>query len=80
MLMLRQQLEQWDDAYYQAGTSAVEDEVYDQLRGRLEHWRRCFHPAGPGFSIRLPDGGKQAHPVAHTGLKSYPTAGNCHDG
>ncbi|EHD23712.1 MULTISPECIES: NAD-dependent DNA ligase LigB [Brenneria] len=75
MLMLRQQLEQWDDAYYQAGTSAVEDEVYDQLRGRLEHWRRCFHPAGPGFSIRLPDSGKQAHPVAHTGLKKLSDRG-----
>ncbi|WP_246494868.1 NAD-dependent DNA ligase LigB [Brenneria izadpanahii] len=69
MAMLRQQLAQWDDAYYKAGVSLVEDEVYDQLRSRLNYWRRCFQPDGEDFAVRLPNGGKQRHPVAHTGLK-----------
>ncbi|MCG8709608.1 NAD-dependent DNA ligase LigB [Brenneria sp. 4F2] len=75
MTMLRQQLAIWDEAYYQAGTSLVEDEVYDQLRSRLDHWRRCFLPDEPDFPIQLPSGGKQEHAVAHTGLKKLAERG-----
>ncbi|PWC17584.1 NAD-dependent DNA ligase LigB [Brenneria roseae subsp. roseae] len=66
---LRKQLESWDDAYYRLGQSQVDDEVYDQLRKQLDHWQICFHPDAESARIKLPDNGKQTHPVAHTGLK-----------
>nr|WP_246048984.1 NAD-dependent DNA ligase LigB [Brenneria rubrifaciens] len=66
---LQKQLESWDDAYYRLGKSLVDDEVYDQLRERLSHWQLCFQPDAEAARIKLPDSGKQAHPVAHTGLK-----------
>ncbi|MEE3652124.1 MULTISPECIES: NAD-dependent DNA ligase LigB [unclassified Brenneria] len=75
MGMLNRQLAQWDDAYYKAGASPVDDEVYDQLRSRLNHWRRCFQPEGADFAVWLPDNGKQRHPVAHTGLKKLSERG-----
>lgn len=75
MATLRQQLAQWDEAYYQAGASPVEDEVYDQLRGRLNDWRRCFLPDEADFPVQLPANGKQAHRVAHTGLKKLSERG-----
>ncbi|MCL6352827.1 NAD-dependent DNA ligase LigB [Pectobacterium polaris] len=65
---LRQQLEQWDDVYYTEGKSLIEDDVYDQLRDQLNQWLGCFQPQN-AISVRLPDNGKQPHPVAHTGLK-----------
>ncbi|MCE9730882.1 NAD-dependent DNA ligase LigB [Pectobacterium sp. IFB5596] len=65
---LRQQLERWDDVYYTEGKSPVADDVYDQLREQLNQWVGCFQPQNV-FPVRLPDHGKQLHPVAHTGLK-----------
>ncbi|AIA69060.1 putative DNA ligase [Pectobacterium atrosepticum SCRI1043] len=65
---LRQQLEQWDDVYYTEGKSPIEDDVYDQLREQLNQWSQCFQPQNV-IPARLPDNGKQPHPVAHTGLK-----------
>ncbi|MBA5204950.1 NAD-dependent DNA ligase LigB [Pectobacterium aroidearum] len=65
---LRQQLEQWDDVYYTEGKSPVADDVYDQLREQLNQWLGCFQPQSVA-PVRLPDHGKQLHPVAHTGLK-----------
>ena len=65
---LRHQLEQWDDVYYTEGKSPIEDDVYDQLREQLNQWLGCFQPQNP-IPVRLPDNGKQPHPVAHTGLK-----------
>ncbi|QWC53088.1 NAD-dependent DNA ligase LigB [Pectobacterium atrosepticum] len=65
---LRQQLEQWDDVYYTEGKSPIEDDVYDQLREQLNQWLQCFQPQNV-IPARLPDNGKQPHPVAHTGLK-----------
>ncbi|MBA5237497.1 NAD-dependent DNA ligase LigB [Pectobacterium aroidearum] len=65
---LRQQLEQWDDVYYTEGKSPVADDVYDQLREQLNQWLGCFQPQSVA-PVRLPDHGKQFHPVAHTGLK-----------
>ncbi|MBW5893808.1 NAD-dependent DNA ligase LigB [Pectobacterium polaris] len=65
---LRHQLEQWDDVYYTEGKSPIEDDVYDQLRDQLNQWLGCFQPQN-SIPVRLPDNGKQPHPVAHTGLK-----------
>ena len=65
---LRHQLEQWDDVYYTEGKSPIEDDVYDQLRDQLNQWLGCFQPQN-AIPARLPDNGKQPHPVAHTGLK-----------
>ncbi|MCV9879804.1 NAD-dependent DNA ligase LigB [Brenneria izbisi] len=72
---LRKQLERWDDAYYRLGQSQVEDEIYDQLRKRLNHWQICFQPDAEAARITLPDNGKQVHPVAHTGLKKLSERG-----
>lgn len=66
---LRKQLEHWDDAYYRLGQSQIDDGVYDQLRQQLGRWQRCFQPDSVPHHIRLPDDGKQTHPVAHTGLR-----------
>ncbi|MEH2922125.1 NAD-dependent DNA ligase LigB [Samsonia erythrinae] len=71
---LRQQLERWDDAYYTQGLSPIEDDVYDQLREQLNQWLRCFQ-AGTVAPVRLPDEGKQQHPVAQTGLKKLSDRG-----
>lgn len=37
---LKNQLERWDVAYYQQGSSLIEDEVYDSLREKLRLWQR----------------------------------------
>lgn len=66
---LKNQLKQWDDAYYREGRSPVSDEVYDQLRSRLNEWQRCYHPAAPLLQPTLSTHGKVLHPVAHTGIK-----------
>lgn len=71
---LRHQLKQWDDVYYTEGKSLIEDDVYDQLRGQLNQWLGCFQPQNV-IPIRLPDNGKQPHPVAHTGLKKVSERG-----
>ncbi|OIN47492.1 DNA ligase B [Pseudomonas azotoformans] len=70
---LAEQLRQWDDSYHRLGQSPVSDELYDQARQRLAHWRQCF----PG-TIATPDNplasarGTRPHPVAHTGLEKLP--------
>ncbi|SFH97501.1 MULTISPECIES: NAD-dependent DNA ligase LigB [unclassified Pseudomonas] len=67
---LAEQLRQWDDSYHRLGQSPVSDELYDQARQRLAHWRQCFPdtpltPDNPLASAR----GTRPHPVAHTGLE-----------
>ncbi len=67
---LAEQIRQWDDSYHRLGQSPVGDELYDQARQRLAHWRRCFPeptatPNNPLASSR----GTLPHPVAHTGLE-----------
>ncbi|MBY8947473.1 NAD-dependent DNA ligase LigB [Pseudomonas sp. SH10-3B] len=67
---LAEQVRLWDDSYHRLGQSPVSDELYDQARQRLNHWRRCFsqpalEPDHPLASAR----GTLAHPVAHTGLE-----------
>nr|WED67536.1 hypothetical protein PJ912_13040 [Pectobacterium colocasium] len=71
---LRHQLERWDDVYYTEGKSPIEDDVYDQLRDQLNQWLGCFQPQN-AIPARLPDSGKQPHPVAHTGLKKLSDRG-----
>ncbi|WP_053156017.1 NAD-dependent DNA ligase LigB [Pseudomonas sp. Pf153] len=64
----QQQIDAWDDSYHRLGQSLVADELYDQSRAKLEHWRSCFgleSPAGPLRTAR----GKVPHPVIHTGLE-----------
>ncbi len=67
---LAEQVRLWDDSYHRLGQSPVSDELYDQARQRLAHWRQCFsqattQPDNPLSSAR----GTLPHPVAHTGLK-----------
>ena len=67
---LAEQIRLWDDSYHRLGQSPVSDELYDQARQRLAHWRQCFsqattQPDNPLASAR----GTLPHPVAHTGLK-----------
>lgn len=69
---LKNQLERWDVAYYQQGSSLIEDEVYDSLREKLRLWQRCAGAAPEeGAGPLLPEG-KVPHPVAHTELRKLP--------
>ena len=36
---LARQITLWDDSYHRLGQSPVSDELYDQARHRLDHWR-----------------------------------------
>ncbi|MDO2440918.1 NAD-dependent DNA ligase LigB [Enterobacter nematophilus] len=65
---LSAQIKRWDDAYWKQGASDVNDDVYDQLHGRLTQWQRCF---GSEISEeKLPAlTGSVKHPVAHTGVR-----------
>ncbi len=65
---LEQQVSQWNDDYWQKGSSAVSDDVYDTLTARLATWRRCFGHTSHNTSVTLP-GGTVKHPVAHTGVE-----------
>lgn len=67
---LAEQVRLWDDRYHRLGQSPVHDELYDQARQRLAHWRQCFpqtlaKPDNPLAGAR----GTFRHPVAHTGLE-----------
>ncbi|QHF47434.1 DNA ligase B [Pseudomonas sp. S35] len=66
---LAEQVSLWDDSYHRLGQSPVSDELYDQARQRLEHWRQCFPPltAAPDNPLAS-SRGTLPHPVAHTGL------------
>ena len=64
---LQQRIDSWDDSYHRLGRSLVADELYDQSRIQLGHWRDCFDLVAPSFPLRTA-GGKVPHPVAHTGL------------
>ncbi|CAD5108607.1 NAD-dependent DNA ligase LigB [Zestomonas carbonaria] len=67
---LDRQLAEWDDAYHRQGRSLIADELYDQARTRLEHWRSCFAEAAPATTDPLAgSGGPVDHPVAQTGLR-----------
>ena len=67
---LAEQIALWDDSYHRLGQSPVSDELYDQARQRLAHWRQCFPqaaavPDNPLASAR----GNLPHPIVHTGLE-----------
>lgn len=64
---LSAQIKRWDEAYWKQGVSEVNDEVYDQLNGRLAQWQRCFgHDLSENTLPALT--GSVKHPVAHTGV------------
>mgnify|MGYP005957958367 CR=1 FL=1 len=65
---LSAQIKRWDEAYWKQGVSEVNDEVYDQLNGRLAQWQRCFgHDLSENTLPALT--GSVKHPVAHTGVR-----------
>lgn len=67
--MLAAQLLEWDLAYHAQGHSAVDDELYDQARARLDVLRGCYPLATPEERSPLAgSGGKSEHPVPQTGL------------
>ncbi|WP_051530155.1 NAD-dependent DNA ligase LigB [Halomonas halodenitrificans] len=61
-------LAEWDDAYYRRGESPVSDAIYDQARGRLEAWRRCFPDRVSALTPPSYPPGESVHPVVQTGL------------
>ena len=67
MASLSAQIKRWDDAYWKQGVSEVNDEVYDQLNGRLMQWQHCFgsEPSEDKLPALV---GSVKHPVAHTGV------------
>lgn len=64
---LSAQIKRWDDAYWKQGVSEVNDEVYDQLNGRLKQWQRCFDTVLSENTLPALAGNVK-HPVAHTGV------------
>ncbi|KAF2409403.1 DNA ligase (NAD+) [Pseudomonas antarctica] len=67
---LAEQIKLWDDSYHRLGQSPVSDELYDQARLRLAHWRQCLAPTALTVDNPLATSrGTQPHPVAHTGLE-----------
>ena len=67
---LARQVSQWDDGYHRQGQSPVSDELYDQARKRLAHWRECARQPTPKADNPLASSrGTLPHPVAHTGLE-----------
>lgn len=68
--ILAEQINQWDDGYHRLGQSPVSDELYDQARQRLTHWRQCFPESTVASDTPLASSrGTLPHPVAHTGLE-----------
>ncbi|MBA1431025.1 NAD-dependent DNA ligase LigB [Pseudomonas orientalis] len=67
---LARQVSQWDDVYHRQGQSPISDELYDQARSRLAHWRECALQPTPKTDNPLASSrGTVRHPVAHTGLE-----------
>ncbi|MDN7140344.1 NAD-dependent DNA ligase LigB [Pseudomonas sp. JQ170] len=70
---LQQTLTHWDDHYHRQGVSLVADELYDQSRTRLAHWRSCFPATSAVADNPLKTAtGPIPHPIAHTGLAKLP--------
>jgi len=68
--ILAEQISRWDDGYHRLGQSPVSDELYDQARQRLTHWRQCFPESTVASDTPLASSrGTLPHPVAHTGLE-----------
>ncbi|MDD2060050.1 NAD-dependent DNA ligase LigB [Pseudomonas sp. GD03860] len=66
---LQQTLTDWDDHYHRQGVSPIADELYDQSRARLAHWRSCFPATRTAADNPLQTAnGPLPHPIAHTGL------------
>lgn len=65
---LDRQLADWDEAYHHRGISLVDDEIYDQVRARLEVWSRCFATSTAPRSPLATSSGPARHPIPQTGL------------
>lgn len=65
---LQQQIDEWNAAYWQTGSSGVSDDEFDQLSEQLKQWRSCFGNLIEEPSIPPLKGGI-LHPVAHTGVR-----------
>ncbi|MDH4558192.1 NAD-dependent DNA ligase LigB [Pseudomonas sp. BN417] len=66
---LDSRIAEWDLAYHAQGRSAVDDELYDQARSRLEQLRACFPEVAPPVRDPLAGStGKTLHPVPQSGL------------
>ena len=74
---LASQIEHWDRAYHEQGHSQVPDEIYDQALIQLQQWQACF--AYQPVTAYQPPAGKQAHPVAQTGLAKIHTSDQAQD-
>ncbi|MBI6617319.1 NAD-dependent DNA ligase LigB [Pseudomonas corrugata] len=70
---LQQQIDIWDDSYHRIGQSQVADELYDQSRTQLSHWRGCFNLPTIDDPLRSA-GGTVRHPVVHTRLEKLKDA------
>lgn len=65
---LAERIADWDAAYHRDGQSPIDDALYDQARGRLDQWNRCFPAAARTPQALAAAAGSLAHPVVHTGL------------
>ncbi|HEX4501670.1 MAG TPA: NAD-dependent DNA ligase LigB [Scandinavium sp.] len=65
---LRAQIDEWNKAYWQSGSSEVSDDEFDQLNAQLKQWQHCFSKDAEESDVpRL--NGTVVHPVAHTGVR-----------
>ena len=73
---LQKQIAKWDEDYFLQGSSAVPDEIYDQMAQRLKIWKHCFAQVNLNQAALEPPslGNTLRHPVAHTGLNKLENA------
>lgn len=71
---LTDQLQVWDDAYYQRNQRLVDDGVYDEAKRRWRYWRHCLEPAALPPARLTPSSANDElrHPFAQTGLDKLP--------
>ena len=66
---LQQQINTWEHAYREHGTSLISDELFDQAAARLAHWQRCYN-LSPSATLRPVAKRYQiAHPAPQSGLR-----------
>lgn len=70
LMALASQIAAWDKAYYQEGISIVNDEIYDQILARYQHWQTCFpfSSANQHQLTSLISDNLLVHPIVQTGL------------
>ena len=70
LMALASQIALWDKAYYQDGISLINDDVYDQVLFRYQHWQTCFSitPSNQHQLMSAINEDLLIHPVPQTGL------------